>query len=116
VFATEYAPLAPLLLRCTAVVHHGGVGTIALALKAGTPMLMMPHAHDQIENAVRARRLGSSRMLWRHQYHAPRVAAELRALLSDGRYYQRAQKIRQQLQAEDGTRQACDEIERQLQV
>jgi len=33
--------------RCAAVVHHGGAGTTAAALRAGVPQVVVPHAADQ---------------------------------------------------------------------
>jgi UDP:flavonoid glycosyltransferase YjiC (YdhE family) len=54
----EYAPFGKLFPRCSAVVHHGGVGTTAQALAAGIPQLILPMAWDQPDNATRVRRLG----------------------------------------------------------
>ena len=51
-------PLAPLLERSAALVHHGGVGTAAYALAAGIPQVVTPFAHDQFDNAQRIVRLG----------------------------------------------------------
>lgn len=49
-----------LLPHCAAVVHHGGIGSTAAALRAGVPSGVMPFAHDQPDNARRAHRLGLS--------------------------------------------------------
>ena len=53
-----FAPFQELFPRCAAVVHHGGVGTTARALAAGTPQLALPLAYDQADNAVRVKKLG----------------------------------------------------------
>ncbi len=53
-----WAPLGPLLQRCAAIVHHGGIGTCARALEAGIPQVIVPHAHDQFDNAAHLARLG----------------------------------------------------------
>jgi UDP:flavonoid glycosyltransferase YjiC (YdhE family) len=34
------------------VIHHGGIGTVARALRNGCPMLVEPHSHDQFFNAL----------------------------------------------------------------
>jgi UDP:flavonoid glycosyltransferase YjiC (YdhE family) len=39
-------------------VHHGGIGTVAKAMAAGTPQLICPIYFDQIDNGVRAKALG----------------------------------------------------------
>lgn len=54
----RYAPFDLLLPRLRAVVHHGGIGTLAQGLAAGIPQLIAPFAHDQFDNAARLRKLG----------------------------------------------------------
>ena len=53
-----YVPMSALLPRSAALVHHGGIGTTALAFAAGIPQLATPFAHDQFDNATRLERLG----------------------------------------------------------
>ena len=53
VAAFEYAPFSELFPRAAAIVHHGGIGTTTQALRAGRPMLVMPYAYDQPDNAER---------------------------------------------------------------
>jgi UDP:flavonoid glycosyltransferase YjiC (YdhE family) len=54
----EYVPLEQILKRASALVHHGGIGTCAQALKAGVPQLIHPMAYDQFDNAWRLQQLG----------------------------------------------------------
>jgi rhamnosyltransferase subunit B len=49
----RYVPMQTLLPRCRALVHHGGIGTAALAYAAGIPQIVTPFAHDQFDNAQR---------------------------------------------------------------
>src|SRR5262249_25609173 len=77
VAAFEYAAYSELLPRAAAVVHQGGVGTTAEAMRAGKPMLVMPYAHDQPDNAARMARSGIARVVSRYRYTAARAAAEL---------------------------------------
>jgi UDP:flavonoid glycosyltransferase YjiC (YdhE family) len=53
----DYAPFRKLFRHCSAVMHHGGVGTTAQAFAAGIPQLILPMAWDQPDNAVRVKRL-----------------------------------------------------------
>ncbi len=53
-----YAPFSLLLPRARALVHHGGVGTLAQALRARLPQLVVPQAYDQFDNASRLEALG----------------------------------------------------------
>nr|WKF62138.1 O-mycaminosyltylonolide 6-deoxyallosyltransferase [Paraburkholderia busanensis] len=49
----RYVPMRALLPRCRALVHHGGIGTAALAYAAGIAQVVTPFAHDQFDNAAR---------------------------------------------------------------
>lgn len=113
--AVEYAPFAELFPRAAAVVHHGGVGTTGLAMRAGRPMLVVPTAWDQPDNAERASRLGIARVIPRRDYTAVRAAAELRQLLDNPSYSQRALEVEERMQQENGVRAACDALENVLQ-
>lgn len=114
VVAVEYAPFAELFRRSAAVVHHGGIGTTHLALQAAVPALIVPHAWDQPDNAVRAARLGIARTLSPRSYRAKRVTAELEKLLSDPRYSRRAKEVAAIVEQEHGITAACDAIEAEL--
>ena len=112
--AFEYAPYSEIMPRVKVNVHQGGVGTTAQALRAGKPVLFVPFSHDQPDNAWRVTRLGMARMLTRGQYKAARVAAELKALLTDARVAARAEEICRVVRAEDGARRASELIEQML--
>ncbi|MGI4946368.1 MAG: glycosyltransferase [Janthinobacterium lividum] len=109
--AVPYAPHAAVFPRACAVVHQGGAGTTGQALRAGRPMLMVPFAHDQPDNAARMQRAGLARVLPIGSYTADRAAASLRALLADGRMAAQADLAGRQIRAEDGVRSACDALE-----
>jgi len=109
--AVDYAPYQELLPRASVVIHHGGVGTTSQGLLAGVPTLIVPFAFDQSDNADHARRLGTSRTVYRNKYRAPRVVRELHELLSRPEYKQNALQVSQQLKQENGPARAADLIE-----
>lgn len=111
VLAVDYAPHSTVFPRAAAVVHQGGVGTLAQALRAGRPMLVIPFSHDQPDNAERAERLGVARSIPRAKLSVGRGVAAVRALLGDMRYAQAAQAVAQSIAGEDGVRVACERIE-----
>jgi rhamnosyltransferase subunit B len=115
VVAFDYAPYSELFPRAAAIVHQGGVGTTAQAMRSGRPMLVMPYAHDQPDNAARVTRLGIARSIPRRRYTPERAATELHALLDDPGYAQRAGEIGEQVRQEDGVRNSCDALETLLQ-
>ena len=53
-----YVSLAALLPHASVLVHHGGIGTTAEALRCGTPQLVTPFAWDQFDNGARIAALG----------------------------------------------------------
>ncbi|MEX2569658.1 MAG: glycosyltransferase, partial [Gemmatimonadota bacterium] len=110
----EFAPHASLFPRASLIVHQGGMGTLQQALRSGRPTLMVPFAHDQPDNAHRVRALGVSRTLRPGRYRAGRVADELRTLLEEPSYRERAETIGERVRAEDGVKNACDAIEEVL--
>lgn len=114
IIAVGYAPYQTLLPKACAVVHHGGVGTTSQGLLAGVPTLIVPFAFDQADNAEHARRVGTSRTLYRNKYFAPRVAADLDALLSQPSYASRALEVSKELKQENGPARAADLIEQFL--
>lgn len=109
--AAEYARFSQLLPHAAATVHQGGVGTTAQALRAGRPTLIVPWSFDQPDNALRVARLGCGRTLARSRYRAPRVAAELRALLDNPGYRQAARQAAAGLARENGAAAAADALE-----
>jgi rhamnosyltransferase subunit B len=116
IFAMSYVPYSQIFSRACAIVHQGGIGTTAQALRAGRPTLIMPYSHDQPDNAARVERLGTSRTIPRKQYTAKRVAKQLYELLKNPSYAAKASEVGGIIRAEDGVGVACDAIEKQLQA
>jgi UDP:flavonoid glycosyltransferase YjiC (YdhE family) len=114
IIALDYVPYQSLLPKACAVVHHGGVGTTSQGLLAGVPTLIVPFAFDQADNAEHARKVGTSRTLYRDKYFAPRVAAELEQLLHEPSYASRAIAVGRELKQENGPGRAADLIEQVL--
>ncbi|HYG76062.1 MAG TPA: nucleotide disphospho-sugar-binding domain-containing protein [Planctomycetota bacterium] len=107
----SFAPFSEVLPRCAALVHHGGIGTMAQALAAGIPQLVMPMAHDQPDNAARLRRLGVGVSIARKHFTAERVAAKLRQLLEDPLVLERARQLAKKFEGVRAIESACDHIE-----
>jgi rhamnosyltransferase subunit B len=79
----EFAPFLGLFPLCAAVVHHGGIGTVAKALTTGTPQLILPMAFDQFDNAARVRRLGAGDSLKSGRWKIAQMVGALTLLMSD---------------------------------
>jgi UDP:flavonoid glycosyltransferase YjiC (YdhE family) len=111
-----YAPFRELFPRAVAIVFPGGIGTTGLAMRAGRPVLVVPHAHDQPDNADRLTRLGIARTIYRHRYTTSRAVTELGSLLENPEYLRRAIDVQDRIRSEDGVGAACDALEKLLEV
>ena len=109
-----FVPHARLFPHAALIVHHGGIGTLAQALCAGRPQLIVPFFADQLDNAARAERLGVARVLSPVQYRARRARREFELLLRDRRYADRAAGVGRRVAAEDGAGAAAQLISARL--
>jgi UDP:flavonoid glycosyltransferase YjiC (YdhE family) len=111
VMPVAYAPHSEVFPRAAAIVHQGGVGTTAQALRSGRPMLIVPFAHDQFDNAARVKRSGAAEVLCRGRYNARRAASSLQRLLELPSYAQAAAKLGERVRSEDGAGATADAME-----
>lgn len=112
VFQIESAPFAWLFPRMKAVVHHGGVGTTADALRAGVPSIIVPFTADQPYWGRRVYQLGVGPAPIVHKkLTVERLAAAIQAAVTDEALRQRAAGLGARLRAEDGVARAVEIVE-----
>jgi rhamnosyltransferase subunit B len=111
VAAFGYLPFSEVLPRAALLVYHGGIGTLAQAIKAGVPHLVVPSSHDQFDNAWRIVRLGLGRSLPRTRYRAMQAASEMRAVLEDGGTAGRTRDFSTRVDSVSAIARACELIE-----
>ncbi len=112
--AFDYLPYSEVFPQAAAIVHQGGIGTLAQALAAGRPQLIVPVAFDQPDNARRAADLGLARSIPRHKITAANLARELKALLAEPGYAASARKAAGGL--DGGAGRAADALLRTLET
>jgi UDP:flavonoid glycosyltransferase YjiC (YdhE family) len=100
--AFTYAPFSTVLPHGCATVHHGGIGTTAQAMRAGRPTVIVPFAHDQFDNAARARRLGVSTTVEHKKLSPHTLATALRRVIESPDAQRRARELGVKLSEEDG--------------
>jgi len=93
VMMVDYAPFSRLFPHCRAVVHHGGIGTLAQAVAAGIPQCVVPFSHDQFDNARRLREAGVATSLPASQVVRKGLEEALRPLLKGKKLRQAAQAL-----------------------
>lgn len=113
VLAIEAIPHAWLLPQCAAVVHHGGAGTTAAALRAGVPSVVVPVFGDQQLWAARVQALGAGPPpLPRRHLTVARLATAIAQAVTDSTLRTQAQRLQQLLHMEDGVGMAVAWLER----
>jgi UDP:flavonoid glycosyltransferase YjiC (YdhE family) len=111
VCAVPFAPFSEVYPHCAVVIHHGGIGTAAQALRAGVPQLVVPWALDQFWTAAQIERIGAGRAVRSRRFTATWAAAVLRDLLQATRYRQSCATLARQIAAEDGVATLCDRVQ-----
>lgn len=106
-----YAPLAQLLPKASALVHHGGAGTMGRGLKAGIPQVVMPLAYDQFDNLDRLQRLGVGDGVKRKGLTGRKMAVALYRLLESPAVHDRCKYYASRLRDSDPLEQTCNLIE-----
>lgn len=116
VLALEEIPHDWLFPRVAAVVHHGGAGTTASAIRAGTPAIVVPFFADQPFWAKRVAALGvGPPPIPERKLTAERLAAAIKAAITDEGIRRRSVELGERLRAEDGVGTAVEIVERVLQ-
>jgi UDP:flavonoid glycosyltransferase YjiC (YdhE family) len=109
--AFGYLPFSRVLPHAALLVHHGGIGTLAQAIKAGIPHLVVPNGHDQFDNGFRIEKLGLGRSLPQSRYRGRPVREALRGLLSDEVLSGRCRDYATRVDSAASITRACELIE-----
>jgi rhamnosyltransferase subunit B len=109
-----YLPLHRLLPHSAALVHHGGIGTTAEALRACVPQLVLPWAFDQFDNAQRVRALGVGLTLPSRRLRADRLLRALSRLLDSTAVAGACQTAAARVHADPGLDELCRQLMRSV--
>jgi UDP:flavonoid glycosyltransferase YjiC (YdhE family) len=111
VFVVGSVPHSWLFPRVRAIVHHGGAGTTAAAVRAGAPQVVVPFHGDQPFWADLTWRLGvGTAPIARRKLNARRLAAAIETALGDGELRRKAAELGAQVRQEDGVKKAVEVI------
>lgn len=111
VYAEPFAPFSQIFPRCAAVIHHGGMGTVAQALRAAVPMLVVPWGVDQFLSGMQIERIGAGRWMRRPRFTSDRATPLLDALLHQACYRTSVRAVADQIAQEDGVTTLCTAVE-----
>jgi MGT family glycosyltransferase len=110
VTVTRWVRHAEVLPHCSAVITHGGHGTVLKALIAGAPLVVVPLGRDQPDNAGRVVHAGAGIRL-RKDASTAAVRAAVARVIDDPRYRAAARQMAARLAAERDDNRAVDELE-----
>ena len=110
VTVTEHADHRSLMATTDVVVTHAGLGTIAVALSGGVPLVCVPIDRDQPLNAARVVALDAGVLLDEHHRRPTDIAAAIEAVLADRRYRVAAGSVAEASRAEGGPASAAAAI------
>jgi rhamnosyltransferase subunit B len=110
-YVCEQAPHGLLFPKGLCIVHHGGIGTMAEALRAGKPQIVVPFFGDQSDHGARVERLGLGLAIKLSVYNERRAAAALQALIA-GDYSEKSKSFAKLIAMEKGVETIVDWAER----
>ncbi len=102
----EYA-----LPKALAIVHHGGIGTTAQAIKAGIPQLIRPLKYDQPDNADRIYKLGLGTYVMPEKFKVEQVAPIIGNMLQKAKNSKALKHYATDVNNSSAIINACDLIE-----
>jgi MGT family glycosyltransferase len=110
VTVTRWVRHADVLPHCSAVITHGGHGTVLKALIAGVPLVLVPLGRDQPDNAARVVHAGAGIGL-RKNASVSALRAAVARVIEDPRYRAAAGAMAARLDAERDDSRVVDELE-----
>ena len=111
-----YVPLSALLSHAAVLVHHGGIGTTAEALRSGTPQLIAPFAWDQFDNGARIASLGVGMVTPAKRLRPRKLAQSLQDLCSSETIRTQCSLLASRFIPAHDPSALCGEVERLLQA
>lgn len=106
IFCTDYLALSGVLRQAAAIFHHGGIGTVAEALRTGCPQIVIPDRFDQPDNAMRIARLGLGGAIMSRTLSGESWAEMLRQVLGSRHVQAQLQTAKHLIAMQDSVRNA----------
>ena len=115
ILKADFVDLAKVLPQVKLLVHHGGIGTTAQALRAGIPQIVVPDRFDQPDNAVRIATLGLGAAMMKDDQSPEDWAKLIHHLSADAGLRRRLKAVSKAIANDRALAKSCDLIEGLLQ-
>ncbi len=107
----DYIDFEYALPKALAIIHHGGMGTTAQAIKAGIPQLIRPIKYDQPDNADRIYKLGLGTYVMPERFKVEEVAPMIGNMLQKAKHSKSLRHYAADVNNSSAIVDACDLIE-----
>lgn len=104
-------PFASVMPRASAVIHHGGSGTMIRAVVSGTPQIILPFGADRPDNAARMQALGAAIHVRPTDWEPEGVGRVLAAAIGSGAMRLAIADLRERMSSGNDLQSACSAIE-----
>jgi rhamnosyltransferase subunit B len=108
----DYIDFEYALPKALAIIHHGGIGTTAQAIKAGIPQLIRPLKYDQPDNANRIYKLGLGTYVMPERFKIEQVAPMISNMLQKAKSSKALRHYAVDVNNSSAIIDACDLIEK----
>jgi MGT family glycosyltransferase len=112
--AHAWVPLGSVLPHASVFLCQSGMGSILEGLRAGVPMVVVPHHPEQHVNAARLTELGLAKVVGREEASAETLRAAVLDVAGDTALRARVAAMQQRVRSAGGAARAADAIERRL--
>jgi UDP:flavonoid glycosyltransferase YjiC (YdhE family) len=107
----DYVDLGYLLPRARMIVHHGGIGTTAQAIRSGIPQVIWADRFDQPDNAMRVAILGLGAAIYTKKVDTRQLIEQIRIMLASPDVRSQLDKAKRLVAGQDALKMAASLIE-----
>jgi rhamnosyltransferase subunit B len=110
----DYVDFEYTLPQCKAIIHHGGIGTMAQAIRAKIPQIIRPIKYDQPDNGNRIQILGLGALVLRDEFIAENVAPLLKELIESAPQNKALHYFSAEMKRSNAIEKACHLIQHKM--
>ena len=88
-----FLPFSKVMSKARLLIHHGGIGTLGQAMRAGTPQLILGNGFDRPLNATHAKKLGVADFIPLPKWNKDEVAFSLNELITNSQFSNNCREV-----------------------
>jgi rhamnosyltransferase subunit B len=111
IFWRPFVPLDLALENARVIVHDGGIGAAAAAIRRGVPQIIVPLWFGQPSNGERMRRLGVASIIPADRYTAGALCRHIRRMTHGGSHRKQALELSSRIDSSADSARICEFLE-----